>query len=234
MTDTRRRIAIIGGGIGGLTAALALLRRGMTAHVFEQSVKSKEAGAGIEISPNGVRVLDALGLEDALGRAGVVLSGRELRHWKTGETWRWPAPGATVVRHPGAHHMMMHRRDLHAILLDAVRELDPDAIQLGRRCIGLAQSDEQVEVQFDTGETFHTAYAIGADGIHSRVRECLLGIDRAGFTGCVAWRGLAAAERLPSAFLSRNIGTNWLGPNGHVFHYPIRRGELTNFVGIVE
>jgi salicylate hydroxylase len=112
------KIAVIGGGIGGLTAALALLRRGIDVDVYEQSKDFKEIGAGIEISPNGTRVLDALGLKEAFEHVRVELLNRELRHWKTGETWNWFELGATSVERYGAHHMMLHRGDLHRILLE--------------------------------------------------------------------------------------------------------------------
>jgi salicylate hydroxylase len=88
-------------------------------------------------------------------------------------------------------------------------------------------------VRFDGGETVRAAYVIGADGIHSKVRECLFGPDRPEFTGVVAWRATVPMEWLPS-HLSQMVGTNWLGPSGHVLHYPIRRGELMNFISLVE
>jgi salicylate hydroxylase len=98
-------IAVIGGGIGGLAAALALLRRGVDVDVYEQSTQLKEVGAGIGISSNGTRVLDALGLADALARVQVVTSSREIRHWKTGETWKWFELGENSVQCYGTRHM---------------------------------------------------------------------------------------------------------------------------------
>lgn len=227
------KVAVIGGGIGGLTAAFALLRRGIDVDVYEQSKNFGEIGAGIEISPNGTRVLDALGLKKAFEHVRVELLKRELRHWKTGETWNWFELGATSVERYGAHHMMLHRGDLHRILLEAVRSLKVDALKLGAKCVRVSQSDQQVEMRFDTGQVSNAAYAIGADGIHSKVRECLFGVDKPEFTGCVAWRGLVSMDRLPSN-ISRMVGTNWLGPRCSLFHYPIRCGELMNFTAIVE
>jgi salicylate hydroxylase len=227
------RIIIIGAGIGGLAAALALLRRGLDVEVYEQSSELKEVGAGVQISSNGTRVLDALGLEAALARVQVISSKRELRHWKTGETWDWFGLGEPAVQRYGTRHMMLHRGDLHGILADAVRARKAHAITLGRKCAAITQSGDQVEVRFETGETANAAFVIGADGIHSRVRERLFGADRPEFTGCVAWRGLVPMERLPP-HISRMVGTNWLGPSGHVLHYPVRRGELMNFISMVE
>ena len=228
-----QNIAVIGAGIGGLTAALALLKRGLDVDVYEQSNELREVGAGIQISSNGTRVLYALGLKAALERVQVLPSRRQIRHWSTGETWNWFELGATTAKRYGTPHVMLHRGDLHGLLADAVRRLKPDAIKLGRRCIAISQSAGHAEARFEGGETVQAAYIIGADGIHSKVRACLFGADRQEFTGCVAWRGLVPMERLP-ARISQMLGTNWLGPSGHVLHYPVRRGELMNFISFVE
>ena len=227
------RIAVIGAGIGGLATALALLRRGLDVEVYEQAPQRGEVGAGIQISSNGTRVLYALGLEEALRRVQVLPSRRQIRHWSTGETWDWFELGDVSAKRYGTPHIMLHRADLHALLAEAVGRLKPDAVHLAKRCIGLTQSDRQVEIRFETGETASAAYVIGADGIHSRVRECLFGPDRPQFTGVVAWRAVVPMEKLPSR-LAQMVGTNWLGPRGHVLHYPVRRGELMNYISLVE
>ena len=227
------RIAVIGAGIGGLATALALLCRGLDVEVYEQAPQLGEVGAGIQISSNGTRVLYALGLEEALRRVQVLPSRRQIRHWSTGETWDWFELGAVSAKRYGTPHVMLHRADLHALLAEAVGRLKPDAVHLAKRCIGLTQSDRQVEIRFETGETASAAYVIGADGIHSRVRECLFGPDRPQFTGVVAWRAVVPMEKLPSR-LAQMVGTNWLGPRGHVLHYPVRRGELMNYISLVE
>jgi salicylate hydroxylase len=128
---------------------------------------------------------------------------------------------------------MMHRRDLHDILADGVRRLKPDALHLGARCTALNQRDAGVEICFETGDTIRAQLAIGADGVHSQVRRSLFGASSPRFTGCIAWRGVVPMERLPPQ-VSRTCGTNWVGAGGHVVHYPLRRGELMNFVGILE
>jgi salicylate hydroxylase len=230
---SRQNIAVIGAGIGGLTAALALLKRGLDAEVYEQADELKEVGAGIQISSNGTRVLYALGLKEALERVQVLPSRRQIRHWSTGETWNWFELGATTAQRYGTPHVMLHRGDLHGLLADAVRRLKPDAIKLGRRCVAISQADGHAEARFEDGSSVEAAYIVGADGIHSKVRACLFGADRPEFTGCVAWRGLVPMERLPS-HIAQMLGTNWLGPSGHVLHYPVRRGELMNFISFVE
>jgi salicylate hydroxylase len=231
--DSANTIAIIGAGIGGLAAALALLRQGLDVDVYEQSPELGEIGAGIQISANGTRVLYALGLETALHGIEVLPSRRQIRHWSTGETWDWFELGAVTRERYGTPHVMLHRADLHQMLADAVRRLKPDAIHLGKRCAGVTPFEGHAVVGFDAGETVRAAYVIGADGIHSQVREGLFGPDRPEFTGVVAWRATVPMECLPS-HLSQMVGTNWLGPSGHVLHYPIRRGELMNFISLVE
>jgi salicylate hydroxylase len=228
-----KQIAILGAGIGGLTAALALLKRGLDVGVHEQAPELKEAGAGIQISSNGTRVLYALGLQEALERVQVLPSKRQIRHWSTGETWNWFELGTATQQRFGTPHVMLHRGDLHGLLADAVRTLKPDAIRLGKRCAGLCQYADRVEVKFTDGTVAEAVFVIGADGIHSKIRECLFGADRPEFTGCVAWRGLVAMEKLP-AHIAQMLGTNWLGPHGHVLHYPVRRGEIMNFISFVE
>ena len=110
------KIVIVGAGIGGLTAALAALKRGLDVEVYEQAAELKEVGAGIQISSNGTRVLYALGLEEALKRVQVLPSKRQIRHWATGETWNWFDLGTVTQQRYGTPHVMLHRGDLHGFL----------------------------------------------------------------------------------------------------------------------
>jgi salicylate hydroxylase len=226
-------ILIIGGGIGGLTTALALLRRGLDVTVYERAPVLREVGAGVQIGSNGTRVLYALGLEEALGRLQVLPPRRQLRHWRTGEIWNWFDLGAASVERYGTPHILLHRNDLHGLLVAAVRALKPDAIKLGMRAIAVAQTADAATVKFADGQSATGAAVIGADGIHSQIRQCLFGPGKPEFIGCVAWRGLVATDRLPP-HLRQLVTTNWLGPHGHVLHYPVRRGELFNFISLVE
>jgi salicylate hydroxylase len=227
------KIVIVGGGIGGLTAALALLRQGFDVDVYEQSPELREVGAGVHIGPNGGRVLHALGLDDVLRPIQSVPSHRNIRLWNTGEAWDWFDTGAKAIERHGLPHLMFHRGDLHQVLAQALHDTKPGALHLGRRCTGVEQIADGAEVRFESGVPVRAALVIGADGIHSNVRQCLCGPDRPQFTGCVAWRGVVPYDLLPPD-ISRTSGTNWLGPHGHVLHYPLRRGELCNFVGFVE
>src|SRR5262249_44809405 len=134
------KIAVIGAGIGGLAAALALLRRGLDVDVYEQAPQLGEVGAGIQIAANGTRVLYALGLADALARVAVNPSRRDIRHWSTGETWDWFELGAANTERYGTPHLMLHRADLHGLLADAVQRCKRDAVHLAKQFLPLLQS----------------------------------------------------------------------------------------------
>jgi 2-polyprenyl-6-methoxyphenol hydroxylase-like FAD-dependent oxidoreductase len=226
-------IAVIGGGIGGLTAALALLKRGLDVEVYEQATRLGEVGAGIQISANGTRVLVALGLEEALREIQVSPLRKEIRHWRTGQAWKWYELGPSADQRYGSPHVLLHRGDLHDMLVKAVQHLKPDAIHLAKRCVDIGQSDEHVDLRFADGDMVQAGFVVGADGIHSEIRAHLFGPSRPEFTGCVAWRAVVPMQRV-SAEAEAMVSTNWLGPRGHVLHYPLRGGDLMNFLGIVE
>src|SRR5258708_25886910 len=147
------RVAIVGAGVGGLTAALALIRQGIGVDVYEQAPELKELGAGVQISSNGTRVLDALGLGPAIEKLGVVVAGKEIRLWSTGQTWKLFDLGAESVERYGFPYMMFHRGDLHALLLDAIRRERPDAIHLNRKCTGISQNGDFATIAFEGGES---------------------------------------------------------------------------------
>ena len=229
----KTRIAIAGAGIGGLSAALALLQRGFQVDVYEQARAFGEVGAGIQLSANGTRCLFALGLQQDVLRCASQPSAKEIRHWSTGNTWRLFDLGAESVERYGAPFLMMHRADLHSVLVQHVRAIRPEALHLGARLSAMTQDAEGVELRFEDGSMRRADALIGADGVHSRVRQLLHGDDDPQYTGCMAWRGVIAASDLPE-HLRRPVGTNWVGPGAHVITYPLRNGELMNFVGIVE
>jgi salicylate hydroxylase len=225
-------ILIAGAGIGGLTAALALLRCGIDVEVYEQAPELRELGAGVQISANGTRVLHALGLEAPLAACAVLPQAKEVRHWKSGRTWKLFDLGEVSVQRYGAPYLFLHRGDLHRVLADAVRRIKPDAIALSARGVGVEQTDAGVALQLADGRTAHGRLLIGADGVHSAVRASVFGAGRPEFTGCMAWRAVIPAERLPKGVPP--AGTNWLGSGRHIVHYLVRRGELLNFVGLVD
>jgi salicylate hydroxylase len=230
---TRSPILIAGAGIGGLTAALALIRRGMRVHVIEQARELAEIGAGVQISANGAHALFSLGLEPALKQVWCEPAGKEIRLWSTGETWKLFDLGAVSRERYGAPYFMIHRADLHRILLNAVTAAAPDAITLGARVTGFEQDASGVTILCENGTRFQGDALIGADGVHSRIRNALFGEMPAQFTGLMIWRGLVPMEKLPER-MRRLVGTNWVGPGGHVVHYPVRGGSLMNVGGAIE
>ncbi len=234
MPKPRRHVLVAGAGLGGLAAAVALLRRGIDTDVYEQSPALGEVGAGVQISANGTASLFALGLENEVRRHGVQVVDKEIRLWSSGQTWslfeRGGLPGGGRYAHP---MFTLHRKDLHAMLVAAVRRLKPDAIHLDHKCVGFEQTGTQVRLDFERGGPAFGDVLVGADGLHSRIREQLFGPMAAEFTGQVVWRGLVPMDRLP-ADQRRLVGTNWVGPRAHVTCYPVQRGEMFNFVGQVD
>lgn len=228
------KIAIVGAGIGGLTTALALLRRGFDVTVYEQAPALGEVGAGLQIAANGTKVFEELGFLDRALECGFQPQGKEVRLWNTGQTWKLFDLGVVSVERYGSPYLTIHRCDLHSLLVDAVREAGPaDVIRLDHHFSGVEQDGSTVTLSFDDQPSVTCDIAVGADGVHSTMRKQLFGEGAAEYTGIVAWRGLIPMERLPER-LKTNVGTNWIGPGGHVIHYPIRRGELMNFTSVVE
>ena len=227
------RVLIAGGGIGGLTAALALLRAGIEVEVYEQAAELKEVGAGVQLAANGTRVLYELGVGEELKALSCEAQGKEIRLWNTGETWKLFDLGPESIEHYGFPYFTVYRPDLLDVLARAVRREKPDAIHLGARCAGFSQDADGVTLKLENGATARGAALIGADGVHSRIRQAMLGPDRPEFTGTMAWRGIVPMERLP-VHMARRVGSNWVGPGGHIVHYPLRAGKVMNFVGVLE
>lgn len=226
-------ILIAGAGIGGLAAALALLRKGFDVEVYEQAAQLREVGAGVQISPNGARALHELGVLEAVRDTACTTEGKVVRLWNTGQTWKLFDLGQRAVQRFGFPYVTVYRVDLHNALIEAVRRIKPGAIHLDARCTGCTQDDDQVRLQFGNRPDAVGPMLIGADGIHSVVRTALFGTDRAQYADMMCWRGVIPMQRVPE-HLRQPIGTNWIGPGGHVIHYPLRRGELMNFVGYLE
>jgi salicylate hydroxylase len=193
----------------------------------------KEVGAGVSISPNGSAVLFGLGLEQPVRACAVSANQREVKLWNTGHTWSLYRGGPPSEQRYGYPAFALHRVDLHNILLEAVRSLKRNAIHLERRCLGFEQDGTGVELSFAGGSKARGDLLIGSDGIHSQIRRQLFGASVPRFTGQVAWRGLASMDRLPPS-LSRSAQVTWIGPSAHISCYPVRRGELFNFVGQVD
>jgi salicylate hydroxylase len=224
---------IVGAGIGGLSCALSLLRRGYEVDVYEQAREIKEVGAGVQLSANGTRALSELGVLTDLLEVSCEAAGKEIRLWNTGQSWKLFDLGGVSIETYGFPYVTVFRPDLIQVLIDAVQREKPDAIHLERPCIAVAEEHGKVTLTFADGKTASGDAVVGADGLHSQVRRSLFGPDQPIFTGLIAWRGVIPADRLPR-YMNRRVACNWVGPGAHVVHYPLRRGELMNFVGIVE
>src|SRR4051812_24187606 len=176
------RVLIAGAGIAGLVAALALLRRGIDVEIYEQAAELRQVGAGLQIGPNGSRVLIELDLLDRLEPIVCEAAAKEVRLWNTGQTWKLFDLGADCIERFGAPYWMVHRGDLHDVLLDAVRQLKPDAVHLDCPAHGFNQDSTAATLQFEGGRPDVSADAIiGADGVHSKLREAAGIVDKTFF-----------------------------------------------------
>lgn len=226
-------ILIVGAGIGGLTAATRLAQRGHHVRVLEQAASLGEVGAGIQMSANAVKVLQAIGVEPALRASGVLPQAFEFRRFDSGELLhRIPLGDAHRERH-GAAYYQMHRRDLHAALVDALQAAAPGAVRLDARVQAVQEDADGAQVELASGETLRAELVVGADGIKSQVRQHVLGQDRPVFTGQVVWRVLVPVERVPPQLRTDVVSTIWCGPGNHAVTYYLRSGRLINFVGCV-
>jgi salicylate hydroxylase len=222
--------AIVGGGIGGLTAALSLLEAGVRVRVYEQAGALTEIGAGLQLSPNCSRVLHRLGLGPALERVGVRPDALESRGWQDGRLLgSYPVNGSPLQF--GAPHYLVYRPDLLDVLIKAMPE---GVVRLDHRVTELHQDAESATVVFSGGGSATADFVIGADGIHSVIRGALFGTDSPSFSGTVAYRGLLPAAKVAGLRIP-NTSTKWWGPvpEHHLVHYHIGGGSLVNVVGVV-
>jgi salicylate hydroxylase len=223
------RILVGGGGIGGLAAALAFERQRAEVIVCEQSPKLSEIGAGIGLAPNAIKALRALGLEEKINAIAWASEFAVIRSWQDGRPISRAYQGDYRDKF-GAPSLTAHRADLLGILAGALTTTD---IRPGMRCVAVETRARGAVARFADGSEIEADIVVGADGIHSMVRESLFGADAPLFTGCICWRGMAPIEAVP-----RDINTNdvtlWMGPRGHVVHYRVRRGELLNIVAHID
>jgi salicylate hydroxylase len=223
------RVAIVGGGLGGLCAAAFLHRTGAQVTVFEQAPKLSEVGAGINMGPNAGRVLHHLGLTEAMNKAGeVVETAWEFRRWNDASVLFSQPRGEHTLRLYGAHGYFIHRTDLLNILISAIPN---EIIELGRKFTGLEQDESGVRLSFADGSTAEADVVIGADGVHSVVRQAVDDTPATTFSGQIAWRCLIPAQQA-SEFALQPVQRIWIGPERHVTHYPIRNRMWVNAVAI--
>jgi salicylate hydroxylase len=224
------RIVVIGGGIGGLSAALSLLDAGFDVHVYEQARLLGEVGAGVQVSPNASRILHRLGLARHLATTGVKPLAWHQRRWDDGRTLLRTPLAEPIEAEFGFPHYQMHRADLLSALAGA---FPAERVHLGHQLTGLTETGDGVRARFADGTHTDADVLVGADGIHSVVRRELFGPQQPRFTGCAAYRGLVPAERLRRLRLEVTAQV-WMGPGQHLVHYFVRGGELLNVVAIVE
>ena len=230
MDDSGISIAVIGGGIGGLSAALSLHKSGIDVHVYEQARVLGEVGAGINVPPNATRIIHALGLGEGLAKLGVMPTGVHQRRWDDGRTLLRTPLGTEIERHLGFPQYQSHRADLLNMLIGA---MPPGRIHLGHRLVSFSERGDKVEAQFENGARVSVDALIGADGIHSTVQRLLFGVTPPHFTGCAAYRGLVPAEKVAHLDLEVVLQIT-MGPGSHFVNYFVAGKRLVNFVGIVE
>lgn len=226
-----REIVVVGAGIGGLAAAIALARRGARARVVEQAPALTEVGAGLQLGPNAVAVLAALGLDEMLAPLASVPAAIELRDFRRGDlVARLPLGAAAVARYRRPY-WQFHRADLLGVLCAAAAAAGVE-IETGARVLGIEQDGAGARVLAER-TAFAAEVVIAADGARSGLRAALFGGRPARFTGNVAWRGLVPAGRLPPGTAPEATCVT-MGPGRHLVTYPLRRGTLVNFVAVEE
>jgi salicylate hydroxylase len=228
----RKRVAIIGAGLGGLGAACALRHCGFEVKVYERASQLGEVGAGIQLGPNAVRVLRALGLFETLCPLTAEPSNSVSLGWDDAHLrHRVPMKGVFADKF-GAPYVMAHRADLHRVLSE---HLPAECIRLDTRCTGVSERNGAAIADFADGSQIEADVIVGADGINSVVRETLFGVQPVRFTEQMAWRCIVPIEHVPTQVgIARDEYVGWIGPNGHVICYPIRGGALYNiFAGHV-
>ncbi|HEY5607334.1 MAG TPA: FAD-dependent monooxygenase [Alphaproteobacteria bacterium] len=229
-----RNIIVAGAGIGGMTAALTLAQSGFRVTLLEQAERLQETGAGVQLSPNASRILIALGLGPRLQPHVLVPQAVAIRTATGGRLARIPL-GERAERRYGAPYWSIHRGDLQAVLLEAVRASPDIALRLGVRVEDYAVHAKGISVACHRGaETVdeHCIALVGADGLWSVLRNRLGHDAPPAFARRTAWRALVPAEKVEPEFRSDEVQL-WLGPSAHLVHYPVKAGALINIVAIV-
>ena len=228
-----KHIAIIGAGIGGMTAAVTLAKKGVKVSIFEQAPELSEVGAGLTITPNATKGLMYLGLEKQMKEVGMAHTQQGVRHFETGEMIVPLERGEKMLEKYGAYQFQAHRADVHNVLIDELKLHNSNTIYTNHELIDLNEKNNSVELVFSNNETHEVDFVIGADGNRSAVRKIILGDDDPQFAGYVAWRGLVPVELLGEDDFDECGSSAFIAP-GRVFaRYLVRNGELYNYVAFL-
>ena len=228
-----KHIAIIGAGIGGMTAAVTLAKKGVKDSIFEQAPELSEVGAGLTITPNATKGLMYLGLEKQMKEVGMAHKQQGVRHFETGEMIVPLERGEKMLEKYGAYQFQAHRADVHDVLIDELKLHNSNTIYTNHELIDLNEKNNSVELVFSNNETYEVDFVIGADGNRSAVRKIILGDDDPQFAGYVAWRGLVPVELLGEDDFDECGSSAFIAP-GRVFaRYLVRNGELYNYVAFL-
>ncbi|MDO6559308.1 FAD-dependent monooxygenase [Paraglaciecola chathamensis] len=231
-----KKIIIAGGGIGGLSAALALNLHGFEVHVLEQSDALAEVGAGIQLSPNAMHVLQMIGVSGDVLSHGFLPTNATMRHFRTAKEYLRMPLGDAIEKKFGAPYVHIHRADLHQVLHRAALS---SGIHISvnarvKRYQNLAiQGVNQVQVYLDDGREMLADALIGADGIRSAVKKQMLPLASVEFTGQVAWRGTIDAQKVPRNLVKPEANL-WIGPGAHLVSYYVRGGKEINVIAVQE
>ena len=221
-------VLVAGGGIGGLAAALALVRQGFTVKVMEQAPQLGEIGAGIQLGPNAFAAFDALGIGEK-ARARAVYTDEMVMHDALDETLIGRIPTGEAFRQRfGNPYAVIHRADVHGSLLEGAQESGRIDVQTSTQVVRVEQDADSVTVFDQHGVAHHGNALIGADGVKSAIRQQYVG-DEARVSGHVVYRAVVEKKGFP-ADLQWNAASIWVGPNCHLVHYPLRGGEQYNVV----
>jgi 2-polyprenyl-6-methoxyphenol hydroxylase-like FAD-dependent oxidoreductase len=235
MTESapQTRALIVGGGIGGLTTALALARTGMSATLLERSAFVDETGAGIQLGPNATRALAELGVLDAIAETAFKPDVLRLFDSQSGSSLASVPLGRVAEARYGAPYLTLHRADLHASLLAACRAEGAIELRSGFDITETETLAEHLIVVGADGTQAQGSILIAADGLWSRLRDRIAPNADLRFSGATAWRALLPRGEVPAPFAASEVGL-WLGPHAHLVHYPVCGGKDLNIVAVVE
>jgi len=222
---------IVGGGIGGLGAALGLAQKGFAVHVLEQASEFKEIGAGIQLGPNVFTPFKKLGLRERILEDVAIPTGLEMRDALTGDLITRMPLGDDLTRRFGDTYAVIHRADLQAIILEACQKMKNITLETQARVLDFEDKGGEVVVTMEDGRIITGCAMIGADGLWSKTRQKIVGDGKPRVSGHIAYRAVLKREDVPEDLWKPDV-VLWAGPRTHLVHYPLRRGELYNLVAV--